>query len=226
MHGVAANAVSVARGDGGTTTRVLPSETTEAWSRVFAQHGRQNVWHITHVRNLAGILVSGLLDHHESRRRGLLQVDISDPAVQQRRRRLQTCHGKSVCHYVPLYIEQRNPMLYRLRAMQHMLCLLEISLDCLRKPGCVLADGNAASPATRFYDAAADGVRLPWSVLDAATWFDQVDGRRKRCAEVLVPRLIETADIRAIHCMRRSVASMIRNSVADVRVSPGLYFGN
>lgn len=117
-------------------------------------------------------------------------------------------------------------MLYRLRAMQHTLCFLEISLDCLQKTGCALADGNAASPVTRFFYASDGAAHLPWGVLNASTWFDHADGRRKRCAEVLVPARIETAYIRAIHCMNNAVARSICNPLVNVRVSPGLYFGN
>lgn len=197
----------------------------QAWKRAFAEQGRDSLWHMTHWRNVPGILARGLLNHGDSRRSGTFKVDISLAEVQRLRIRPEPCYGQPICHYVPLYIEHRNPMLYSRRYLQHEVCLLEVALDCLDDAQFVVTDGNAASRDTRFYRSAADAVRLPWDVLNDRSWYNHADGSRKRCAEVLVHRHVDARHVRVIHCMSGAVARAIVNPFVDVHVSSGLYFG-
>lgn len=68
----------------------------------------------------------------------------------------------------------------------------------MRLPGVVFTDGNAASDATQFYNNTEDLNKIDWEVLKAERWTELPDGKRKRCAEVLVPDSISFDSVRRI----------------------------
>lgn len=189
--------------------------------RFLESRGVTSFWHMTHVSNVSGILEDGILSHDPARLNRKI-VDISDHSVQQHRTKQEPVYGRVLHEYAPLYINIRNPMLYVRKELKDQLCLLEISLDVLnqRQPkSIVIADGNAASAHTGFSGELKDFAALPWDVLTAEYWTDFTDGKRKRCAEVLVHPLVEPKHIVSCHChspdlVRRLVMQGI-NAVYD-----------
>ena len=65
--------------------------------------------------------------------------------------------------------------------------VLYVNRCVLHRPGVVFTDGNAASGAPRFFSDLRDLKKIDWECLNAASWTDFKDGKRKRCAEVLIP---------------------------------------
>lgn len=119
-------------------------------------------------------------------------------------------------------------MLYLRRKMNAELCLLEISLDLLRDTSsqCMICtDGNAASSATQFYFGVEHFDKLPWDVLRADYWNDFSEGKRKRCAELLINPSIAARHIRRIHCMHPALQSELAGLHRHVVVTPSLFFG-
>ena len=78
-------------------------------------------------------------------------------------------------------------MLYKRREIQSELAILCLSKHVLLFNGAVFTDGNAASMDTQFFGDCRRLDRLDWACIRAPYWRDFQDGKRKRCAEVLVP---------------------------------------
>ena len=78
-------------------------------------------------------------------------------------------------------------MLSRRREIQSKLAILCINKSALLFDGAVFTDGNAASRDTEFFGDCRHLDQLDWACIRAPYWNDFPDGKRKRCAEVLVP---------------------------------------
>lgn len=189
-------------------------------------YGITYLYHITHLRNLKSIATHGLLPH-ERAHADHSPADISDPDVQERRARRDPIYQKPLHDYVPLYFRARNPMLYRRRDRQSELAVLCIDRRVMQNPGVIFTDGNAASNGTSFYSDLADLDKLDWDCIQARYWTKFKDGRRKRCAEVLVPELIPFNAVRRIVAQNedaRATARAATSSHLDIPVEPEWFF--
>lgn len=165
----------------------------------FNAHGIKSLWHMTHRDNIPTILEKGILCH--SAAYNILQPrDISFESVQHWRTRIDPIHRKPLHDYAPTYINIRNPMLFVKKDINRELCLIEISLSVLNESKFIFTDGNAAAKNTQLFNSFFDVNKLPWDVLQAEYWNDFIDGKRKRCAEVLVYPAIKPEFITRIHC--------------------------
>lgn len=131
--------------------------------------------------------------------------------------------------YVPLYFEARNPMFCRVcRDWPGRDNLVVLCLDCrlLWNRGVIFTDGNAASDATKFFSDLADLQELDWACLEAGRWTTFPDGKRKRCAEVLVPDRVPLSLVsRAV--VRNEALQVAITGLAwptPVLVRPGWFF--
>lgn len=176
-------------------------------------------YHMTHKSNLAGILQHGILSHAEVLARDdVLATDISDPGAQRWRDRMEPIHNRAIHEYAPLYINPRNPMLFKRRCIQHEIVILKISASVLRDGWHVFTDGNAASRETRF-SSDANVVADSLEALHAEYWANWVDGKRRRCAELLVYKGIQPRHIVGAVCSNRALAheiAMTTNLKAEV----------
>ena len=68
--------------------------------------------YITPIANVASILERGILSHISATR--IKHDSVADESVQERRSRVQVQGKTRLHHYVNLYLNARNPMLYRL----------------------------------------------------------------------------------------------------------------
>ena len=157
------------------------------------------LYYIVHKDNIASVLASGALLCRSSARSlaAGIPTDISDPEVNQRRSgKIDSMQRRPLHDYVNLYFRARNPMLYALRQLQSDLVVLYIDHRLIEEPGVVFTDGNAASSATRFFYNLADLKELDWDCLEADYWSEFDDGRRTRCAEVLVPGSVSLSRVK------------------------------
>lgn len=172
------------------------------------------LFHMTHIDNLQSIFEKGLLSHNAAR--NITKQDISLATVQGRRDWLEPIYHRPIHDYVPLYFNASNPMLFCRKDIQESICILKISKDVMTKEGVLFTDGNAAvhttstyEHATTFYSDLKDLDKLNWECIYDLYWNDYDDGKRIRCAEVLVPDQIETMYIKSIyvypHTMNNSV---------------------
>ena len=193
-------------------------------AKEFERWGINSLWHMTHIRNVPSIMRNGLLAHQSPKLQLMNPVDISDPDVQRWRTKVDPHFSRSLHEYVPLYINPRNPMLFRRREMQREICFIEISVAALEGKAFIFSDGNAASHRTQFYNDVPDLRLLPWDVLQSSFWTDFDDGKRKACSEVLVPDIVEPHFIRAVHCFSAAESGILAQKGIRSVISMDKYF--
>lgn len=182
-------------------------------------------YHFTHAGNLRSIARHGLLAHTHVADRGLGCMDISDPAVQQRRANIRDpFHRRGIHEYVPLYLNPLNAMLYRLRWMCDELVMLAVDIDAATQCEPLFTDGNAACDKTWF------GTDLSVTqpsdeVLRAQSWINHVDGKRRRCAEMLLPDRVPVELISGVYCDNTDMRRYAQGKLGlPASVQPDLFF--
>lgn len=193
---------------------------------VIKEFNKRNItsfWHMTHKDNVASILINGIKNHRAVFKQDGA-VDISNPEVQLLRKKPDAIHNRPLHDYVPTYLNIRNPMLYVKKDCNEDICLLEISIECLADGDFVFTDGNAASLVTQFFNTPESVSKLPWDVLNAEYWSDIDDGKRKRCAEVLLHSAIKPKYIKRIHCYSPSTFLSVANPDFKFEIGSNIYF--
>lgn len=186
------------------------------------------LYHMTHWSNLENILKNGLFSRNQAQK-GFLNIDIADKAVNIRRDRQEPIYNKSLHDYVPLYFNPKNPMLFKRKNMQNEIVILAIDRNVLLQANAIFTNGNAAAKITHFYREIDNLSQLYWKCIHAEHWNDFTDGKRIRCAEVLVYSRIDISAIKKIICnnfeLQQIVSSQIekyKNLIAEV--NKNLYF--
>lgn len=187
------------------------------------------LYHMTHINNLASIIRFGLLSHNAARRLNVIQSDISDPDVQSIRASLKDkIYNRSLHEYVPLYFSPRNPMLYRRKEMQEDIVILGIDPNLLFESKIVISDGNAAAGDTAFYGSTDSLHKLKWEIVRAKFWNNLEDGKRVKCAEVLVPNSITADKILRVFCYsskhRETIIVAKQGTPIKGLIKPEMYF--
>ena len=190
----------------------------------FIQNGALRLWHMTHKENIQSILEHGILNHYDAHSLLVKPVDISDPDAQRWRDKTEPYYHRKIHDYAPLYINPRNPMLYVRRNMQSELCLIEVFLSVMFESEYLITDGNAAASATQFFDSVNHIKELPWDVLNGTSWTHYDDGKRKKCAEVLVYPKVTPKHIGIVYCYSRTTLNTLGNCGRKVELSHNLFF--
>ena len=184
----------------------------------------KKAYHFTHVDNLSDIARHGLLSHNRIRQAGVDYNDISDKGVQRWRQRSEPVYGRSIHDYVPMYLNPRNPMLYCLREYSQHFVMLAIDISEFTPLPVVFADGNAACADTRFgsvLEAAAPAM----DALRASSWNAVPDGKRHRCAEMLVPDRIPVSLVDGIYSMNNAIRDLAHRILGrEVHTDTSLFF--
>ena len=180
--------------------------------------------YICHVDNLPSILASGILSHRRAQRHR--PTSIADEEVQARRSEKTVPRGQPLHTYVNLYLNARNPMLYRItngaRDVSDV-CVLSVSTSVLDLDDVILADGNAASGATAFRPALQGLAAIKRKRVFAQYWTHsgdpvaEAEHKRVMCAEILVPSSVEAAMIMGAYVASDEIAAAISSNVANVR---------
>lgn len=193
---------------------IIQSEPTSSfWNNI------QGLYHITHVDNLENIIEKGLLSHTISHVLKINKSDISNQLVQARRNHV---HDK-----VPLYFNILNPMTYTFSNKRD-LVVLKIDKKVMLLPGVIYTDGNAASTSTKYYPSLNDLDKLNWTCITGKYWNDYPDGKRIKCAEVLIPHKIPSNHIMEIYayddtrCNHLSV--LLSSKSIPITINKSYYF--
>ena len=185
------------------------------------------LYYLVSIDNLISISQSGLLCRN--RVCGCVKtLDIADINIIERRQR-KTIFDRSLLDFVPLYFTPRNPMLFSLRVkgIQDKIAILCLNKNLLLQEGTVFTDGNAASIETRYFRNPMDLENLDWDCIRAPRWPDFEDGRRKRCAEVLVPEQIPFSHVQKIITRTEDARSRVYETIGEkikVELQPRCYF--
>lgn len=181
------------------------------------------------IGNLPSVLQHGILSYERAAR--LPHRSVAMQPVQERRDQKQVPGGLKLHQYANLYFHARNPMLYVRQQEAPGLCVLRVSIDVLALEGVAITDQNAASNYVRFY------APQQWQLLDfddifAFDWNhsdDQVRQWRhksRKCAEVLVPHVVEPRFILGAYVVDATAAATAQAaSVAlPLVLNPVLFF--
>ena len=166
----------------------------------------RSLYYITHIQNLPSILEHGILSHAEVERCGIEPATAYDTDIVDWRKTRLTPAEKSLWHYANLYLQPRNPMLYRVLREQKeegdsAVVILEVAPRVMRSPEVFFTTGNAARLESqilpiREWPRYAQELRA----MTQREWWSEVDGsKRGIMAEVLVPQQISPQHITAIH---------------------------
>lgn len=167
---------------------------------------RSDIKHLVYIapiENVPSMLSEGILSHNHAESIG--HTSIALPEVQERRRDKVIPNGGKLHDYVNLYINPRNPMMYRIKDQHAELCIAVVDHHILDEPGVVVSDRNAAKQYARF-DSPEQGIaRIDKDRIFAKYWThpdDPMDEERHKgemCAEVLVPKRIDPKYIRGAY---------------------------
>ena len=200
---------------------------------ICSQYGIGGLYHMTHINNLASIIKNGLLSHTNARKDGFMKVDIANKDVNDRRSHSEPIHNRPIHDYAPLYFNPHNPMLYVRKDQQESIVIIEFSPTVFLKDGVIFSDGNAAvhttatySCKTTFYSDLNDLSKLNWDCIHNDYWNDYADGKRIKCAEVLVPDVIERQYIKRIHYLKVNLQLKLAARLCGIEIvySPEMYF--
>jgi len=122
--------------------------------------------------------------------------------------------------------------MYRRLSRRRDLAVIRISPAVLDAPGVVISDGNAASNGTAFHSSPAGLAHLDEELVYAEYWTDsdqwtQLEKKRQRCAEVLVPDRIAPELLLGCYVFERGGLRQCANAAPslEVLVRPDVFFG-
>jgi hypothetical protein len=150
--------------------------------------------YITPIANVLSILQRGILCHNNAQK--LNPASVAMPEIQAKRAQRTVPGGMPLHQYANIYFSARNPMMYKRHEDHLNLTVLRVSTAILDLPGSVIADGNASSGYTAFWPSPAGLEHVEGNLVFAEYWTDPDPIQRFRktrikCAEVLVPHLIQ-----------------------------------
>ncbi|MCL4682496.1 MAG: DUF4433 domain-containing protein [Rhodocyclaceae bacterium] len=169
-------------------------------------------YHMTHEKNIDSICRYGLLSLNRLRGMNLSFTDISLQTAQEKRDRPEPVFNRAIHEYVPFYFNPKNPMMFVRKELCTQLVLVEIDRTALIGLQFLYSDGNAASPNTRF----SEDIVILHDCVDALTvdyWNDVEDGKRRRCAEILVYSQLNPQLIQRFICRDHQMAEKLQEHV-------------
>ncbi len=160
------------------------------------------IYHITHVGNLPGIVrAGGLLSDASMMRPGAAYTNIGYSHIKERRlKQTVKCHpGTTVGEYVPFYFCPRSVMLYVInrgtqdltyksgqREIVHLVSTVDTAARLVPVTQLAFTDGNAAAAYTNFYsDLSLLDAKVDWVAVKTNQWNDPAVKEKKQ-AEFLV----------------------------------------
>ena len=205
-----------------------PSEKQYIDYNQLNEYGIQYFYHLTHFSNLSSIIENGLLSHNKAHRKNYVKTDISDLGVNYRRNRKELIYNNNLHDYVPLYFNPRNPMLFRRLALEDDIIILTINLAVLESNIFLFTDGNAASNQTNIYSKLKNMNNLDWRCINDRYWNQYIDGKRKKCSEMLIYDKVNVEYINAVYCnniyTKKKVSQLLKHSDINVIINQELFF--
>lgn len=181
------------------------------------------------IANAASVMAYGILSHDRAAQ--LVHRSVALQAVQDRRDQKQVPGGLKLHQYANLYFDARNPMMFKRKGDAANLCVLRVSVEVLGLANVVITDCNAASMYVRYL-APSQWRLLEFDDIFASDWRHPGDSTRyfqhksRKCAEVLVPRCVESRFLRGAYVMNSQVGAQLQAAgfTLPVKVDPVLFF--
>lgn len=209
-------------------TRKQILEKLKKQNQYLNDYGINYLYHMTHKNNLEKILQTGLKSHNDARNNNLMQNDIANNDVNNRRNKIEPIYNRSLHDYVPLYFNPKNSMLY-VQNNRKDIVILAIDRMLIYDTNAIFTDGNAANKPTKFYNDICNLNQLNWDCIKADYWKDFEDGKRKRMAEILLFPDIPSKYIQKIYCNNLDTLQFIQEKTKKYQniateINLNLYF--
>jgi len=185
---------------------------------------------IAPIENLYSIVSDGIMSHERIGSRP--HRSVADREVQARREEKRVPPSQRSLHsYANLYLNARNPMMFRVAKEmgQDALCIVCVDPAILHGDGVMIADHNAATTSCTFY-----GSPGGLAHIDArdvfVEWWTTDESKRKIMAEVLVPdvvlpRLIMGIRVGSKEAQAAAITALRESWLRDhVRVDSHMFF--
>lgn len=197
------------------------------------------LYHITHVRNLAGIVsAKGIWCDRLRSANAPGAVSIAHQHIKERRakRRVPIDPGGTLADYVPFYFAPRSPMLFTIdrgnvegysggqKPVVHLETTVEAA-TALRRAW-VFTDGHAEMLLSEFYDDLARlRDRVDWTVMRSQYWNDTAedgDRKRRRQAEFLVREFSPWSAVVRIGVINREIGREVEATLLRAGHQPAI----
>jgi len=190
--------------------------------------------HITHIRNLASILTSGVLQScTQLRAKSVNYVDIANTGIQDRRATfpVPVPPGGILHDYVPFYFHPRSPMLYVIsrggnrypEGQTPIIQLVTTAQSAMSNGPCVFTDGHAIMTLSAYFTDLGNLAKIDWEVMRAKYWTDTLDDpdrKRRRQAEFLVHREFPWGLVTEVAVFHRDVQSQVLTILTQATHQP------
>lgn len=198
----------------------------------------RNIYHITHVSNLKGIVdAGGLWCDSQRAQLAMPSIDIAHATLKQRRRskHVPVAAGGTLADYVPFYFTVRSPMLYALaqravetyQGSQEEIIYLVISIERVFSSPCqwCFTDGHAVEAFSRFFDDLAMLDGLDWDIIADRNWADtsiDPDRKRRKQAEFLIYQFVPWTWIAEIAVASAQMAMRVNQILGSTPNRPAI----
>lgn len=186
----------------------------------------RGLYYITHIDNIPSILERGILSHEKITAASFSYMPIYNNSVVERRKRRFTPDGKNLWHYVNLFFQPRNPMLYgRINKIgRQNLAVLGVANTVLQEQGIFITDGLAANRLTQIHPPSKglEILETQRAIVQSNSWISWnhcKELERKLMAECLVADQVKPKHIRRFIVVNHVVAASLqaRLSSSDIR---------
>lgn len=177
----------------------------------------RGLYYITHIDNIPSILEKGILSHEKIRAAGIQYTPIYDESIVKSRRHRSTPEGRNLWHYVNLFFQPRNPMLYRIidKIGRQNLAVLRVAKTVLQEQGIFITDGIASNRSTSIHPLP-EGLailRALQEIIQTDSWISWMHCKqlkRKLMAECLVLNQIKPEHIQKFIVVDRVAANSLQ----------------
>jgi len=192
----------------------------------------RELYYITHIDNLESILKNGIFSHERISMEGINHAKIYDNNIVVNRSEILTPDGKDLWAYANMYLQPRNPMLYRVISEVGVdkIAILGIKKTVLDIPNIFVSNGNAASSYSEIkpIKELKKTYREIRKDLQREYWLWQNGSKRKIMAEILIPDLVPAEYINSIYVansvVRDEAKSKISTSKVPIIPEPMMFF--
>jgi hypothetical protein len=190
---------------------------------------RNVLYNIVHLDNIQSIIQHGILCHNLAKDK--VHHSIALDEVQERRENVRVPQGKNLHDYANLYINARNPMMFKRRDKYSDLCVLEIDARVIDLPGVVVSDMNASRDMCKFMSPAEALAVLEFAKIYAKYWthsneLDEYIHKGTICSEVLVPSVVPFNYVTRAYVADCSVKNRLLSLgfVKPIVIEPDMFF--
>ncbi|NVM56679.1 MAG: DUF4433 domain-containing protein [Desulfobacterales bacterium] len=193
--------------------------------------GFKGFYYITHIDNLPSILRHGILSHKLVEERNISYTPIYDIEIVTDRKDILAPDGRSLWSFANLYLQPRNPMLYRVihEKSYNDIVVVQVKPDLLNRPDIFITTGNARASLSDILPQkeALKRLRRIMKDVDVVWWKPEDGSKRKIMAECLVPDLVPPDFIQAVYVATHEVAERARRLLLfdkPVIPEPNMFF--